>query len=46
VLVEFLQTNMDIFAWQPFDMSGVPGEFTENYLNINLGTKLCDALEI
>ncbi|KAK1607598.1 hypothetical protein QYE76_031271 [Lolium multiflorum] len=39
VLVEFLRANMDIFAWQPSDMSGVPRELAEHYLNINLGAK-------
>ncbi|KAK1605186.1 hypothetical protein QYE76_028859 [Lolium multiflorum] len=34
-LVEFLRANMDIFAWQPSDMSGVPRELAEHYLNIN-----------
>ncbi|KAK1607083.1 hypothetical protein QYE76_030756 [Lolium multiflorum] len=36
-LVEFLRANMDIFAWQPSDMSGVPRELAEHYLNINPG---------
>ncbi|KAK1653160.1 hypothetical protein QYE76_070965 [Lolium multiflorum] len=30
---------MDIFAWQPSDMSGVPRELAEHYLNINPGAK-------
>ena len=30
---------MDIFAWQPSDMSGIPRELAENYLNINPGSK-------
>ncbi|KAK1662085.1 hypothetical protein QYE76_050244 [Lolium multiflorum] len=38
-LVEFLRANMDIFAWQPSDMSGVPRELAEHYLNINPGAK-------
>ncbi|KAK1662312.1 hypothetical protein QYE76_050471 [Lolium multiflorum] len=38
-LVEFLGANMDIFAWQPSDMSGVPRELAEHYLNINPGAK-------
>jgi hypothetical protein len=31
---------MDIFAWQPSDLSGVPSELAEHYLNINPGAKL------
>jgi hypothetical protein len=30
---------MDIFAWQPSDMSGVPRELAEHYFNINPGDK-------
>ena len=30
---------MDIFAWQPSDMFGVPRELAEHYLNINPGAK-------
>src|SRR3954462_6777471 len=30
---------MDIFAWKPSDMSGVPRELAEHYLNINPGAK-------
>ena len=30
---------MDIFAWQPSNMSGVPRELAEYYLNINPGAK-------
>ncbi|KAK1660311.1 hypothetical protein QYE76_048470 [Lolium multiflorum] len=40
-LVEFLRANMDIFAWQPSDMSGVPRELAEHYLNINPGLNRC-----
>ncbi|KAK1664788.1 hypothetical protein QYE76_052947 [Lolium multiflorum] len=28
---------MDIFAWKPSDMSGVPRELAEHHLNINPG---------
>src|SRR4051794_17418237 len=31
--------NRDIFAWQPSDMTGVPIELAEHYLNINPGAK-------
>src|SRR4051812_29767885 len=30
---------MDIFAWKPSDMSGVPRELADHYLNINPGAK-------
>ncbi|KAK1609709.1 hypothetical protein QYE76_033382 [Lolium multiflorum] len=29
---------MDIFAWQPSDMSGLPRQLVEHYLNINPGS--------
>jgi hypothetical protein len=34
VLVDFLRANIDIFAWSPSDMSGIPREVTENALEI------------
>jgi hypothetical protein len=34
VLVDFLRTNADIFAWSPSDMPGIPREVTEHSLDI------------
>jgi hypothetical protein len=33
-LVQFLQDNRDVFAWQPTDMSGVPRELAEHKLKV------------
>jgi hypothetical protein len=40
VLVDFLRANIDIFAWSPLDMSGIPREVTEHALEIQAGSKL------
>jgi hypothetical protein len=34
VLVDFLRTNPDIFAWSPSDMPGIPREVAEHSLDI------------
>jgi hypothetical protein len=34
VLVDFLRTNADIFAWSPSDMPGIPREVAEHTLDI------------
>jgi hypothetical protein len=34
VLVDFLHANADIFAWSPSDMSGIPREVAEHFLDI------------
>jgi hypothetical protein len=34
VLVDFLRANVDIFAWSPSDMPGIPREVTEHSLDI------------
>ena len=34
VLVVFLRTNADIFAWSPSDMLGIPREVAEHSLDI------------
>jgi hypothetical protein len=34
VLVDFLRTNADIFAWSPSDMPGIPREVAEHSLDI------------
>jgi hypothetical protein len=39
VLVDFLKANLDMFAWKPSDMNGVPREVVEHKLNIKSGSK-------
>jgi hypothetical protein len=34
VLIQFLQDNRDVFAWQPVDMPGVPRELVEHKLKV------------
>jgi hypothetical protein len=34
VLITFLQANVDVFAWQPSQMSGIPREVIEHHLKI------------
>ncbi|XP_071688332.1 uncharacterized protein [Rutidosis leptorrhynchoides] len=34
-LYNILATNLDFFAWQPSDMTGVPSEVVEHRLNVN-----------
>ena len=34
-LIKLLKSNLDIFAWQTSDMTGVPREFAEYVLNAN-----------
>jgi hypothetical protein len=34
MLVQFLQDNRDVFAWQPADMPGVPRELAEHKLKV------------
>nr|GEW55459.1 reverse transcriptase domain-containing protein [Tanacetum cinerariifolium] len=36
-LCSILKKNLDIFAWQPSDMKGVPGSVAEHWLNIREG---------
>nr|GEW97929.1 reverse transcriptase domain-containing protein [Tanacetum cinerariifolium] len=36
-LCSLLKKNLDIFAWQPFDMTGVPQSIAEHRLNIQEG---------
>ena len=40
VLVDFLRTNADIFAWSPSDMPGIPRDVTEHSLDIRPNSKL------
>jgi hypothetical protein len=39
VLVDFLCVNIDIFAWGPSDMPGIPREVTEHALEIRASSK-------
>jgi hypothetical protein len=39
VLVDFLRANIDIFAWSPSDMPGIPREVAEHALEIRAGSK-------
>jgi hypothetical protein len=39
VLVDFLHANVDIFAWSPSDMPGIPREVAEHALEIRAGSK-------
>jgi hypothetical protein len=39
VLVDFLHANVDIFAWSPSDMPGIPREVTEHALEIQASSK-------
>nr|GFB09307.1 reverse transcriptase domain-containing protein [Tanacetum cinerariifolium] len=36
-LCSLLKKNLDIFAWQPFDMTGVPRSMAEHRLNVREG---------
>jgi hypothetical protein len=40
VLVDFLHANIDIFAWSPSDMSGIPKKVAEHALEIRASSKL------
>jgi hypothetical protein len=39
VLVDFLHANVDIFAWSPSDMPGIPRKVAEHALEIRAGSK-------
>jgi hypothetical protein len=39
VLVDFLKANLNVFAWKPSDMKGIPREVSEHKLNIKPGSK-------
>ena len=36
MLISFLRRNIDVFAWKPIDMLGVPRELVEHSLNVSL----------
>ena len=33
-LIDFLHDNTNVFTWKPSNMSGIPREITNHYLNI------------
>jgi hypothetical protein len=39
VLVDFLKGKLDVFAWKPSDMNGIPREVVKHKLNIKPGLK-------
>ncbi|GKE74892.1 hypothetical protein Tco_1536933 [Tanacetum coccineum] len=39
-LCDLLQRNLDVFAWKPADMTGVPRQIAEHRLNIREGCPL------
>jgi hypothetical protein len=39
MLVDFLHANIDIFAWSPSDMPGIPRKVAEHALEIRAGSK-------
>ena len=40
MLISFLHRNIDVFAWKPANMTGVPRELIEHSLNVLLKQKL------
>ena len=39
MLVDFLRANVDMFAWSPSDMLGIPREVAEHALDIRAGSR-------
>jgi hypothetical protein len=39
VLVDFLRANVDVFAWSPSDMPGIPRDVAEHSLDIRAGAR-------
>jgi hypothetical protein len=39
VLVDFLRTNIDVFAWSPSDMPSIPRDVAEHSLDIRAGAR-------
>ena len=39
MLIDFLCTNQDIFAWKPSDMPGIPREVAKHALKIRPGSR-------
>ena len=38
-LIQFLQQNLDVFAWSHEDMPGIPTEIIQHKLNVNPASK-------
>jgi hypothetical protein len=39
VLVDFLRAKIEVFAWSPSDMPGIPREVAEHSLDIRIGAR-------
>jgi hypothetical protein len=39
VLIDFLRTNAEIFAWSPSDMPGIPRDVAEHSLDIRVDAR-------
>jgi hypothetical protein len=39
MLVDFLRTNAEVFAWSPSDMPGIPRDVAEHSLDIRVGAR-------
>jgi hypothetical protein len=39
VLVDFLRANVEVFAWSPSDMPGIPRDDAEHSLDIRAGAR-------
>ena len=39
MLVDFLRVNVDMFAWSPSDMPGIPREVAEHTLDVRAGSR-------
>jgi hypothetical protein len=39
VLIDFLYTNAEVFAWSPSDMPGIPREVVEHSLDIRASSR-------
>jgi hypothetical protein len=39
MLVDFLHTNVEVFAWSPSDMPGIPRDVAEHSLDIRAGAR-------
>ena len=39
MLIDFLRANVDIFAWSPSDMPGIPREVAEHALDVRASSR-------
>jgi hypothetical protein len=44
MLVDFLRANVDVFAWSPSDMPGIPRDVAEHSLYIRAGARPVSSL--